>query len=353
MEHPLEKRAVKLLPSLCMQAIDAAEGLEWGSFGIQTLFEKKFLAQEDAIFDDYKIEGCMALKNILNAKAAEFISKKTSKPLSRNPDVIFKLDFSKSRGTCESASVYIFGHYMKKTRQYCQHLWLCNVCKGRGCQKCDFKKEMYPSIEGSFRSVFIPAFEAKDAFLHAAGREDVDVMTYGSGRPFVIEIRNPKKRNLDLKEIDEKIKSSFPLEVVGLKFCPAFWIETVCTSHFDKHYRALVTCEGRSLTSADFELIKSKIPLTLRQQTPIRVMGRRSDLMRHRRVYSIKLHDIEAGKLMLDIWAEAGTYIKELIHGDNGRTNPSVSAILSSPCACAQLDVILIDDGFLKTIRGL
>jgi tRNA pseudouridine synthase 10 len=30
-------------------------------------------------------------------------------------------------------------------------------------------------------------------YLHAAGREDIDVRMLGTGRPFVFEIINPKK----------------------------------------------------------------------------------------------------------------------------------------------------------------
>ena len=34
---------------------------------------------------------------------------------------------------------------------------------------------------------------SKEAYLHAVGREDIDVRMLGLGRPFIMEFINPKK----------------------------------------------------------------------------------------------------------------------------------------------------------------
>lgn len=39
----------------------------------------------------------------------------------------------------------------------------------------------------------MPIFGSTIAYLHAAGREDIDVRMLGKGRPFVMEFVNPKK----------------------------------------------------------------------------------------------------------------------------------------------------------------
>jgi tRNA pseudouridine synthase 10 len=44
----------------------------------------------------------------------------------------------------------------------------------------------------------------------------------------------------------------------------------------------------------------------------------------------------------LIIEAESGTYIKELISGDGGRTRPSLSELVGVPCNVSKLDVIEI-----------
>ena len=42
----------------------------------------------------------------------------------------------------------------------------------------------------------------------------------------------------------------------------------------------------------------------------------------------------------------AGTYVKEFVHGDMGRTEPSISSILNCNCDILQLDVIWLFDNF-------
>jgi tRNA pseudouridine synthase 10 len=42
----------------------------------------------------------------------------------------------------------------------------------------------------------------------------------------------------------------------------------------------------------------------------------------------------------LTVRAQAGTYIKELVSGDGGRTEPCVAGVLGAGAACVELDVL-------------
>ena len=42
----------------------------------------------------------------------------------------------------------------------------------------------------------------------------------------------------------------------------------------------------------------------------------------------------------LEIETESGTYIKELVTGDEGRTQPNISDLLDDTCVVETLDVI-------------
>lgn len=338
------------LERLCSEAISKAWDIEWETFLVQTTFDKKTLAIEDSVFDSKKLTDCMALKNLVNRDAIKIIEKKTGKKQSPTPDITFRLDFKNDCGKANPANIYLFGHYLKKTRQYCQHDWSCSACRGRGCKRCNFQKENYPSIETALRDHFAKGFGASDARLHASGREDVDVMMIGTGRPAVLEIVGPKKRSADLKKICKQLKDATPIEFLHPKHVQKFWIEAVCNSHYDKHYRATIHCAD-GLDKNDWKKISESIPCTLAQRTPIRVSKRRADLIRRRRVYDIKLVKSTKNEFIVDVLAEAGTYIKEMIHGDQNRTNPSISSILKKPCSCSQLDVLGIDDQFLNTLR--
>ena len=341
--------ALEQLPSLVKQALSSVVHLQWSNYCVQATFSRPLMVREEAVMDGEPLSEAMVIKNQANRLAMAEIKKQGKKPFKPDGELVIKLDFWHNAGTALSAPLFIFGHYVKKSREWCQHDWACTACRGKGCVQCHFRKQEYPAIETAFRDVFKPAFGASDAYLHASGREDVDVMCLGSGRPFVFELVHPQKRTADLAELGRVISEKYPLEVLGLKFVLPTWPTLVCTSHFDKHYRAWVEAD-RPLTEQDWQTILSALPIKVLQQTPTRVLRRRADLIRPRSVYLIKPVSLSPNEWVLDIHAEAGTYIKELIHGDAGRTKPSFTGLLGTPCRCKQLDVMGVDDAYLQTL---
>lgn len=47
--------------------------------------------------------------------------------------------------------------------------------------------------------------------------------------------------------------------------------------------------------------------------------------------------------LIVDMVTQAGTYVKELVHGEFGRTSPSISSIIGQEIDIVELDVTAID----------
>jgi len=80
------------------------------------------------------------------------------------------------------------------------------------------------------------------------------------------------------------------------------------------------------------------------QRTPTRVAHRRADRVRTRRIVSASIVEAAEGRFTLDLRAEAGTYIKEWVEGDDGRTDPSLSGLLGAPLTVEFLDVLDIHD---------
>ena len=60
----------------------------------------------------------------------------------------------------------------------------------------------------------------------------------------------------------------------------------------------------------------------------------------------LSLSVMAAERLELRVLCQHGTYVKEWISGDEGRTTPSLSSMLSVPCRCDLLDVeeVMTDD---------
>ena len=77
----------------------------------------------------------------------------------------------------------------------------------------------------------------------------------------------------------------------------------------------------------------------LEQQTPQRVAHRRADKVRQRKVVSIENILIADDEIQFDVRCESGTYVKELVHSDEGRTIPSVAGLLEADCQVIWLDV--------------
>lgn len=210
---------------------------------------------------------------------------------------------------------------------------------------CDDKGKLYESIEENIGDPIKEMSKCSNYSLHASGREDVDVENL-AGRPFVLELKDPKKREIDFKEINKIMKEGGKVEVKDWKVVGQGWVELVSNSHFDKTYEAEVEVEGKLELEKIMEL-EGKI---IFQNTPKRVIHRRAKKIRKRKIKKLEIVKSNGNLLTIRITAEAGTYIKELIHGDEGRTKPSFSSVLGVKAECKKLKVVRIYDGFLDTI---
>ena len=63
---------------------------------------------------------------------------------------------------------------------------------------------------------------------------------------------------------------------------------------------------------------------------------------REKQIYDCIIQSIDGTMATITLETESGTYIKELISGDDGRTKPSISEMIGVPCKVVELDVIQI-----------
>ena len=107
----------------------------------------------------------------------------------------------------------------------------------------------------------------------------------------------------------------------------------------EKSYTIRFKIEGECDAEKIEETISSLEGETLEQQTPQRVAHRRADKIRKRKVVSISNISVEENEAQMDVRVESGTYVKELVLSDEGRTVPSVAGLLELPCEVIWLDV--------------
>eukprot|EP00985_Skeletonema_marinoi_P012183 scaffold5837_cov123-Skeletonema_marinoi.AAC.3 len=82
----------------------------------------------------------------------------------------------------------------------------------------------------------------------------------------------------------------------------------------------------------------NSFPLEIKQDTPLRVLHRRSSDTRPRQILSLSARRINDHWIQLRMATSAGTYVKEFCHGDCGRTQPSISSLLGGRVDITELD---------------
>ena len=364
------------------------------------------------------------------------------------PDVLALIDVLTLTVELDVRAVYVYGRYRKLERGIPQTRWPCRACKGRGCERCNHTGLQYEkSVQDLVGNPMLEIFGGTEHAFHGMGREDIDVRCLGRGRPFVLEVKEPKKRSFNAEKladiINEAAKGSVEVssirpstrsEVVRIKDTPAeksytirFTLEpmneaeyAVLTAPVDmtkedvqnrskKRRRqrrgdkgadrtkplettidvppsgpsetelkamkkpelvALADTHGLSKTGKKDELIErilAALPpapavfdlpddetilkiidglngIKLAQRTPERVAHRRSDLIRKRTVFEahsplIEVNEEWQREVEFTLRCESGTYVKETVHGDGGRTQPSVAALIKAKCNVVWLDV--------------
>ena len=427
---------------------DALEGYDLQKLQIGARFPKDQIEHEEGLRKQYAAGGSDALKPSLVGLISEQLNQRLDgvSIVNDKPDILALIDVLTLTVTLDVRSAYIYGRYKKHERGIPQTRWPCRACKGRGCAKCNYTGQQYPSsVQDLIGNPFIELFEGREHAFHGMGREDIDVRCLGRGRPFVLEIKEPKRWDIDyesaMKTVNERANNSIEItdvrrsnrsEVVRVKDTPAeksytirFLVEPLSQQELDvltapldltkedvqqrgrgrrKHRRRgdrkdnpkkpLERVEISILDEADLKKMKKTelielcierkcsekgvkaelianllatnpkpvemLPLpdektildiieklegvNLAQRTPERVAHRRADLVRRRKVIETRDADVEInedGKISVEftLRCESGTYVKETVHGDDGRTQPSIASLIKAKCTVEWLDV--------------
>lgn len=236
---------------------------------------------------------------------------------------------------CNRDPIYFGGRYLKYSRNVSQTCWMI-----------DEERMGEASVEEIISSCILLMCRGDKYKFHAAGREDIDVRMLGSGRPFLVEIQNPRHVPSDifLNDIEEKINSSRDklVRIKNLKLVGSqgWTLMREGEAEKQKQYAALVWI-SRPLEDPDVLSLSSVRDMCVLQRTPIRVLHRRSPLDREKIIHWMKIERIAGTSqyFILHLCTQAGTYIKEFVHGDLGRTHPSVGSILGCRSEILQLDV--------------
>ena len=322
-------------------------GLEFETYLVGSQISKDIKQRDDELSEKLNLDVepiKKEINRIIGLGIGEIYDKE---PAFERQDIVFNVNLiGELRVKIQINPLYIEGKYNKLKRGIPQTKWPCTKCKGRGCDECNHTGKQYPeSVEELISEHFLKITKGYEAKFHGAGREDIDVLMLGSGRPFVLEIKEPKIRNIDLAKIESEIneinkgKTSYH----NLHSCERNRKAEIKLSSPDayKVYKALVKCDEAFDETKLEEILKLD---EIHQQTPLRVMRRRADKVRVKHVLDLSYEIVDDKTFIMTIKTQGGLYIKELISGDEGRSQPNISDILGVNAVCEQLDVIEVSE---------
>ncbi|KAJ1272284.1 hypothetical protein BS78_06G190400 [Paspalum vaginatum] len=246
--------------------------------------------------------------------------------------------------SCARSPIYIGGRYLKLSRNVSQSCWII-----------DDERMGEASVEEIIGENVRAICRCDSLKFHAAGREDIDVRMLGSGRPFLVEVLNVRSvpSEIEVQQIEERINNSEKkyvrvrnLNMVGNEI---WTMMREGEAEKQKQYAALIWT-SRELMDNDLHSISVTKDMEIEQKTPIRVLHRRSPLERKRIIHWMEIEKVAGSSnyYLLHLCTQAGTYIKEFVHGDLGRTHPSVGAILGCRAEILRLDVTDVKMDFLQ-----
>lgn len=338
------------IDELVSKVVDAGKDLQFDTFMIGTSIDPSMVHREEILLGLTEPKSAEPLKEEINrmvGKRLQVIWPETDVDRS-DPEVTFIIDPLFKTVKTQVKPIFIYARYRKLIRGIPQTRWPCKKCRGRGCDRCGGTGRMYEvSVEELIGRIVAEMAKGTNYKLHGKGREDVDVKTLGRGRPFVLEISKPTVRKLDIHTIQETVNRgcSGKVDISDVRWATRKDIASVKDAKGKKKYRATVNIDG----DLDEEKLKYGISLLSRslihQRTPVRVIHRRADKVRDRRVHEAAYTILSDGTVEVDVLADGGLYIKELMHGDGGRTDPSLSSILERTVDVIKLDVLdVLDD---------
>ncbi len=112
-----------------------------------------------------------------------------------------------------------------------------------------------------------------------------------------------------------------------------------------KSYTCLVKL-SRPVSIIKIQQFSGTENIPVKQRNPTRV-PRRADLVRDKMIEKISVRPetesdaLETDLIRVHVKTSAGTYVKEFVHGDDGRTVPCLATLLDvDSAACLELDVL-------------
>lgn len=311
------------LDELIKKALKSMKKMDFSTFMIGIKMNDSLVMREEALWEKTGVKHCEPIKAEMNRRLSSLLIDTTGKKPDRDkPDIIVMFDVGRNDAEIFSNPLFVYGEYKKFSRGLPQ----------------TSSRQFKQSVEDIIARPFMKATGGIAHVMHAQGREDKEARCL-AWRPFVLEIKQPLRRNFVPSKLMPEINKSPKVKVAKIRVSGRKEVADMKARNPYKIFRMTVDFEN---PVENPELLKS-LACIIKQRTPSRILGAKPDKTKHKKVKSIKWKRINSKRYQFDITAESGLYLYELVTGDGGRTKPSISQLLSNSGKIMEFDLIGIE----------
>jgi len=298
--------------------------------------------REDEMRSEMKLKGNETIKIQAARLVASQVSDDLGKRVDRQrPDVTLLVDFGAGDVFVNSRPVFFYGRYTKPAG-VSQRRSFCEECRGEGCKKCrNTGYEQRQSVEGALRAKLSGFSGSQKMTFTWLGSEDRESRVYAPGRPFVAEVKNPKKRTIPRK-FGARLQRGL-VSVSSGRTLPAKPVR-IPAFRFLTRIRATAASkvgpEGLAELRSRFRRAEVRFDRPHNRPT-VKMVYRASAKARGR-------------TLLIDAELDGGLPVKRFVSGE--LVSPSVSEVLKTEVGCRSFDIFGVREigrfGFAEVTRG-
>ena len=323
-------------------AVRRARRYQFRIFTVGVTVPEGVQEREDELRSELKLKG----KETIKIQAARLVASQVSDKLRKrvdhqNPDLTLLADFGAGDVSVTARPVFYYGRYTKPPG-ISQRRSFCEQCRGAGCKKCrNTGFERKPSVEVALRAKLADFSGSQKMTFTWLGSEDRESRVYQPGRPFVAEVKNPRRRSFPRKFgarlggglVSVSSGRTLPSKPTRL---PAF--------RFVTRIRAIaaskVNAEGLAELSTRFRRAVVRFERPHNRPT-VKTVYRASAKAKGR-------------TLVIEAELDGGLPVKRFVSGE--LVSPSVSEVLKTEVGCRSFDICGVREigkfGFAEITRG-
>jgi len=314
---------------------------QFHSFAIGMSIPAGLQEREDELRSNLKLQG----RETIKTQAARLIAEEDSLILRKkldkmSPDLTAVVSMADCGVSVMSRSLFFYGRYTKPSG-ITQKRVACRLCFGRGCVKCrmtGFQKGI--SVESQLRTWFSGKCGSGRMTFTWIGSEDRESKVFPPGRPFVVELKNPVKREIPKRfslrsgrgTISVSRGKMLPSRPTSL---PAFRFRTLIKA------TAAETVERDRLEAVGRIFRRGVVRFNRPHEKPTTKM-----------VYLAKARG-RGRNLVIEALLDGGLPVKRFVSGE--LVTPSVSEVLKTEVRCRSFDICEVKEtgefGFAKITR--